>query len=1343
MDGRMYTKIPKNLKTDDVLPPVSEIPSLIRSLRHPRKSRSVSIGPQSEADAYEALAFRDRRRRESNISATRIRRAIKDEGSNGVSGQFNAWETSFVNPLAVPHNINTLTPASSQVNLSSRSLSPDVFMDGPSTPNSLPSAASTPGRRLSEDRRQHEKDEKEIFSMLEKPRVRPRWLSQNLFHHFMQSEPTEATQTTSLDSHQDTQKQSQYGLQEHHSPADSFLHRGGRAAAEQASAPRVDTQQDTPHTATEPDDYEPQRRLSSTSSRSTKRTGSPVDRIIEHEEATVIPPKRRDNGPAFTIVQRKEVLTHILSHLPASSLSEVSLVSHRFHSLVTSPHAWRAAFSRHFPAQKTLALFDHDLAIHETDSDTLFSERRVFTRLTALASWRSEYILRTHLLHSLGRGKPEITHESHGHGGSRSGTTLAGSAQITYNSNLVTTVNHLHATFGTSLNKRFPTFIHGADEAGSASLSEPKTGKVDQWGFTDPRMFTQFTDDLPGMPLYGLGPSAEIGVPNCMDVSRQYGMVYAEGTPGGMVYYRSTEERRGRLLASSLRVSQPEIGLSPLLGTPTAVQTPCSVWIAKTCNVPDCSDGLIGILSGSSKGVVTAYSLGTSGLGGHRIERGEITYRWILSPGVPIIALAVDDNLTSERLTSRRVWAVALNALGEIYFLTEMPKRSRNRYWDEVSLEHLAWQSGRTVYWAMVEPSRRVARLDPFQSSDNDGSYSPRSSWNGMGLSPEQIIAETKEIEKFLCYGPQHFRKVNEGWDMRRRLELDFAGDDGAGAGENVVVIQCGLDEGQSTGIKRYTRCKILNPVEESVFDARGPTLQKGPLSVSNDSFPEEAGWSFGSIRRSPSTHSDHQAETATFDEWRISDFAFGGLRTPQITATAMDLSTYALLSISEDPLLRFGGSSITSSPTSSPLPQMPRPNAPSDAPGQRARLLVAGTRTGTMLLWNMRDPVSSNTAIENTIKLVRVICTDSPQISCVALSALYLVHGGNDGLVQAWDPLASTTEPVRTLNSRFSSRARRRLAQAEASPQGVGINLFAAGAIFLDPDPTVLRGIVSLGSHLRYWSYSSSAADQYKSSKRRLRRSGRRTSSNQGSSDVRFSGTGRSALKDYIANEKMELEKEKVRKRKEEERLAGRFGLDLLGPGATEEEILAYATMLSEEAAESDEQRRKSESGNEGSATPKDEASTSATDHDRFAETDPDIAEAVRLSLEESTDQRKVERAAVSPTHIVDDDETAKHTDPDIAEGIRLSLQESNSYNELAASSFAASFPIKVRKAKRAPSSSPPPPPPPPTRDTDDGGDGFGEQADLDFALRLSLAEEESRVVSGKGKGKGKEREL
>lgn len=59
-----YTRIPQLRKDDNVLPAISEIPSLLTSIRHPRK-RAISVGPQSEADAYETLAYREKRRRGS------------------------------------------------------------------------------------------------------------------------------------------------------------------------------------------------------------------------------------------------------------------------------------------------------------------------------------------------------------------------------------------------------------------------------------------------------------------------------------------------------------------------------------------------------------------------------------------------------------------------------------------------------------------------------------------------------------------------------------------------------------------------------------------------------------------------------------------------------------------------------------------------------------------------------------------------------------------------------------------------------------------------------------------------------------------------------------------------------------------------------------------------------------------------------------------------------------------------------------------------------------------------------------------------------------------------------
>ena len=60
-----YKDIPLHVRDDNVLPNVSDIPKMVRSIRGPGRGRSVSIGPQSAADAYETLAYRERRRRES------------------------------------------------------------------------------------------------------------------------------------------------------------------------------------------------------------------------------------------------------------------------------------------------------------------------------------------------------------------------------------------------------------------------------------------------------------------------------------------------------------------------------------------------------------------------------------------------------------------------------------------------------------------------------------------------------------------------------------------------------------------------------------------------------------------------------------------------------------------------------------------------------------------------------------------------------------------------------------------------------------------------------------------------------------------------------------------------------------------------------------------------------------------------------------------------------------------------------------------------------------------------------------------------------------------------------
>lgn len=922
-------------------------------------------------------------------------------------------------------------------------------------------------------------------------------------------------------------------------------------------------------------------------------------------------------------------------------------------------------------------------------------------------------------MRSLSRGKPAQFQPSKKHGTVRSANARNGSAVATYTSQLMFPVSKIHGTFNSS--DKDPTFIHGASEQGISSASDPSVVKVSTWGLSDLQMFRHFADIFPGDSPYGLGSGEMVGVPNSMDVSQPYGMIYGEGCPGGRGYFVSTMEQRGRFLGPS------DLGSHPRLGIPAVkmiTHSVCSVWIAKSSSILKTTGGLIAMMSGSSSGVLSAYALGPHPTYEKRYERGQVTAKWVLSPGVPIIGIAVDDNYTPKRHSQRRVWAVALNALGEVFYLTDLPSQPEVPSTTKLSaeqLDELAWKTGRSVRWGLIESSRRTARPDPFSRDPVDGSYSPRSSSDSMHLDEEQIAAETKEIEKFLSYKPKHFRKFCEGWNMRCELHVDFAGDDGRGSGESALLIARGGGESEKASIRRFVRSVVkpgLNSIP-SISCSRAENLPTslfgGPVNLPSSAASETP------PSRSSARSSEPVSDVNT--EWRISDFTFGDLNSVEVTTSALDNSTFTTLTAEEDPLLAMSGSSFSSATSSPMLPHMDKPRSSLEIPGHRARYLAVGTNTGAVLVWDIRALAAKNVDVINSIPPLHVIQTESPQVSCVALTSLYLVHGGNDGLVQAWDPLASSTRPIRTINSRFSSRARRRLVQAEASMFGVGNNFFATGAICLDPDPTNLRGMVSLGTHLRYWSYSSSAADQYKSSKRRLRRALR--GDNGASDGQRFNNSGRGAIQDFIEDERVEIERQKIADERERAHLSQRFGVDLLGPDIDEEQLLQYAQLLSQEAYTGDVVKQ----GDSIVA-----ASSVASS-----------------SLPDTTGPSSFGGAEVSSSSSPYHDAADEQVNDDLAEAIRLSLLDEDSASPPV--DLTPSIPIKYAKGMRRRTPSSP-------------GNGNAESSqrkemdDLDFAIQLSLAEDQSRAVTGEeweefpalepgafsssqssGKGKGKAR--
>ena len=145
------------------MPSASELPDIISTIRHPGRRASISIGPQSEADAYEALAFRQRKRRES-LSSVVETNAIRD----GRLGQEKVplQETGLARPAGA-ENGAPIPPISQSQQLPTTDHLGDTLQTSPLAINSC-SIVRTP----SQDRREDEKDKKEIFSKIEKTRVR-------------------------------------------------------------------------------------------------------------------------------------------------------------------------------------------------------------------------------------------------------------------------------------------------------------------------------------------------------------------------------------------------------------------------------------------------------------------------------------------------------------------------------------------------------------------------------------------------------------------------------------------------------------------------------------------------------------------------------------------------------------------------------------------------------------------------------------------------------------------------------------------------------------------------------------------------------------------------------------------------------------------------------------------------------------------------------------------------------------------------------------------------------------------------------------------------------------------
>ncbi|KAF3317616.1 hypothetical protein TWF173_010384 [Orbilia oligospora] len=754
-----------------------------------------------------------------------------------------------------------------------------------------------------------------------------------------------------------------------------------------------------------------------------------------------------------------EVLTHTLSFLDPVSLTSVSFVSRRFHALVTSPHAWKDAFSRYFPQHNT-----------HSGSDAYPAAARYFTRLSNTGTHRSEYILRTQLLRSLKRGRPYVNSGIK----PSSSNNPSNFSMITYNPKLhESTITHLHADF--SRNR----VIAASQYTGLYSYSDPRTGyvEVEQRGH-------------PGYASFGLQYISPDGI-GALDLSESRGQIIGNARIGFPSFF--VERANGPL---------PPIRFVNEHGPDAAIT--CT-WISKKDTIVNTSGNRIVSASGSSKGVV---------------QFQDSTNRWmsfLICPGIPILEIRIDDGYTKARERRNRIWCIVVNALGELWYMKgKLPNR----------LLALGRNMGE-------QPQQEFTPWYYIPATKKDDSPV------GFGILAPEVGAPDMEImqdHNTWMHADQDVMAVtySDHWGLDYFVEADFGG-------QNFIFGRKGGEEGPNSSKQRAELAKftrVLDNVREELISevfiknvyGRGYHKQvEEPVPRPSDEIEPPDEW--------------HKLELS-IPKNTDKDWAF-------ITAIAIDMSNLALLSPNEDSILTRTKSQPS---TSSPL----------KVAGQLSRLFAIGTDTGTVHVYNARHPISSSTL---SLPPLHTISTASPSISSLALSSLYLVHGGTDGLVQAWDPLVSLSEPIRAIHSRFSTRARRRLAQAATSAHGIGENQFAARAIFLDPDATQLRGIVALGTHIRSWSFSSSVEKvQENSSARRRKKNARAGGISHLSGRGRGTNSPKTPLGRDIIDERDRIQKIKWEDEKTKTKMAQRFGV---GEGMTEKEMIMYAMMISEESFE------------------------------------------------------------------------------------------------------------------------------------------------------------------------------
>lgn len=163
-------------REDNVIPQAFEIPAMLNSLRHPR-NRAISIGPQSAADAYEAMIYREKKRRE-NTSSSVLSESSSSPDNELMHGKRNLISLSSSDDS---HTKGTMTysqpdaPSSHDASLKFNSNEQRARDDqGVVTPHAVQVHRMNGTHEVGTvaETREDEKNDRDMFRKLQRPRVR-------------------------------------------------------------------------------------------------------------------------------------------------------------------------------------------------------------------------------------------------------------------------------------------------------------------------------------------------------------------------------------------------------------------------------------------------------------------------------------------------------------------------------------------------------------------------------------------------------------------------------------------------------------------------------------------------------------------------------------------------------------------------------------------------------------------------------------------------------------------------------------------------------------------------------------------------------------------------------------------------------------------------------------------------------------------------------------------------------------------------------------------------------------------------------------------------------------------